>query len=394
MGLVCGWVLGIDYPHSVLLAAGVTLAYLLVSGMAGVTRNQQVQYVILISAFLVPLWLLVKKAGGAGLLPQLEYGSILSGVMEGRVSAAAGGQLAGTELEEARRALLPWGSGGGIYQFLALVFTLMVGTAGLPHILMRFYTVKSEQVARLSVLWGLFFIGLLYWSSPVYATLGKFWNPLGGREVADVIILSAPERAGLGLPFLGYLAAGALAAGISTVAGLLVAGASAVAHDWYATVLRPESSDEQRLFVGRVLTAALCFVVILTALEPPALIAQMVAMAFALAGNNIFPACLLAVWYSRANRYGALAGMVFGLVATLLAMVGWIARIPFFGDDGWLPATSSSLVVAPLALAINVIVSNITHDKITEESAARTDRVLRRLHQLPEATGADDAVAP
>jgi len=362
--------------------------------MAGVTRNQQVQYVILISAFLVPLWLLMKKAGGAGLLPQIEYGGLLSGVMEGRVSAAAGGQLSGADLEEARRALLPWGSGGGIYQFLALVFTLMVGTAGLPHILMRFYTVKSEQVARLSVLWGLFFIGLLYWSSPVYATLGKFWNPLGGREVADVIILSAPERAGLGQPFLGYLAAGALAAGISTVAGLLVAGAAAVAHDWYATVLRPESSDEQRLFVGRVLTAVLCFVVILTALEPPALIAQMVAMAFALAGNTIFPACLLAVWYSRANRYGALAGMVFGLVATLLAMVGWIAQIPFFGDNGLLPATSSSLIVAPLALAINVIVSNITHDKIDEESAARSDRVLRRLHQLPEPTGAGDAAEP
>jgi cation/acetate symporter len=384
MGLVCGWVLGMDYRQSVFFAAGVTLAYMLVSGMAGVTRNQQIQFLVLISAFLLPLWLLVRKAGGAGILPQLEYGSILSGIMEGKVSTAAGGQLLGEELAEARRIFLPWGTGGNIYHFIALVFTLMVGTAGLPHILIRFYTVRNEDVARRSVLWGLFFIGLLYWSSPVYAVMGKFWNPLGGKEVADVIILSAPERAGLGEAFLGYLASGALAAGISTVAGLLVAGASAVAHDWYATFLRPGSSETQQLFVGRLATAALCLIVILTALEPPALIAQIVAMAFAIAGNTIFPACVLAVWYSRSNKYGALAGMIFGLVVTLLAMGGWIARVEAFGDDGWLPATSSALLVCPLAFLINILVSNLTAERVAEESRANMDRVLRRLHQIPD----------
>jgi cation/acetate symporter len=296
MGLVCGWIFGMDYTASVFFAAGVTLTYMLISGMAGVTRNQQIQYVVLISAFLIPLWILIRKAGGAGILPQLEYGHIISDLMEGKVSAAAGGQLVGEDLITASKIFLPWGTGGTIYHFIALVFTLMAGTAGLPHIMVRFYTVKNEDVARKSVLWGLFFIGLLYWSSPVYAAMGKFWNPLGGKEVADVIILSAPERAGLGAAFLGYLAAGALAAGISTVAGLLVAGASAVAHDWYATVFRPNSSENQRLFVGRVFTAALCGIVILTALKPPALIAQIVAMAFAIAGNTIFPACVLAVW--------------------------------------------------------------------------------------------------
>ncbi len=123
----------------------------------------------------------------------------------------------------------------------------MVGTAGLPHIMIRFYTVKNEDVARKSVLWGLFFIGLLYWSSPVYAAMGKFWNPLGGQAVADVIILSAPEKAGLGIAFIGYLASGAMAAGLSTVAGLLVAGASAIAHDWYATIFKPDCTDRQAL---------------------------------------------------------------------------------------------------------------------------------------------------
>lgn len=379
IGLICGWIFGMDYTASVFFAAGVTLAYILVSGMAGVTRNQQIQYVVLISAFLIPLWILIRKAGGSGLLPQLEYGGILSGVMDGKF---AGGQLSGGELAEVRKAYLPWGA-GSFYQFVALVFTLMVGTAGLPHIMIRFYTVKNEDVARKSVLWGLFFIGLLYWSSPVYAAMGKFWNPLGGKAVADVIILSAPEKAGMGIAYIGYLAAGAMAAGLSTVAGLLIAGSSAIAHDWYATVLRPDCTDRQALLVGRVCTAVLCGVVILTALNPPALIAQIVAMAFAIAGNTIFPAVVLAVWYGKANKYGALAGMIWGLGMTLLAMAGWIAQVPMFGAEGVLPATSSALIVCPLAFAINIVVSNLTQEKVTAESAAKMDNILRKLHNLP-----------
>ncbi|WP_305044266.1 VC_2705 family sodium/solute symporter [Geoalkalibacter sp.] len=380
IGLVCGWIFGMSYASSVFFAAGVVLAYMLISGMSGVTRNQQIQYVVLISAFLIPLWSLMQKAGGSGILPQIEYGRLLSDLMEGKTAV---GVLEGEELDKATRAYLPWGTGGSIYHFIALVFTLMVGTAGLPHIMIRFYTVKNEDIARRSVLWGLFFIGLLYWSSPVYAALGKYWNPLGGRAVADVIILSAPERAELGIAFIGYLAAGAMAAGISTVAGLLVAGASAVAHDWYATVFRPDSTDKQQLLVGRLVTAALCAVVVLFALNPPALIAQIVAMAFAIAGNTIFPACVLAVWYSRANKYGALAGMTFGLALTLLAMTGWILNVPAFTATGLLPATSSALLVCPLAFLINIVVSNLTTDKVSENSLRRSDQVLRKLHNVP-----------
>ncbi|SDL36865.1 cation/acetate symporter [Geoalkalibacter ferrihydriticus] len=380
IGLICGWIFGMSYAASVFFAAGVVLAYMLISGMSGVTRNQQIQYVVLISAFLIPLWILMQKAGGTGILPQLEYGRLLSDLMEGKTAV---GVLEGEELMKATKAYLPWGTGGTIYHFIALVFTLMVGTAGLPHIMIRFYTVKNEDTARRSVLWGLFFIGLLYWSSPVYAALGKFWNPLGGRAVADVIILSAPERADLGIAFIGYLAAGAMAAGISTVAGLLVAGASAVAHDWYASVFRPNSTDKQQLFVGRVFTAVLCGIVVLIALNPPALIAQIVAMAFAIAGNTIFPACVLAVWYSRANKYGALAGMTFGLAMTLLAMFGWMLNVPAFTATGILPATSSALIVCPLAFLIIIIVSNLTQDKLSAASLDRSDQVLRKLHNMP-----------
>jgi cation/acetate symporter len=379
IGLICAWIFGMNYTASVFFAAGVVCAYMLISGMAGVTRNQQIQYVVLISAFIIPLWVLIRKAGGTGILPQLEYGHILSGLMQGKVAA---GHLAAAEAEKVREAYLPWG-GGSFYEFIALVFTLMVGTAGLPHIMIRFYTVKNEDVARKSVLWGLFFIGLLYWSSPVYAAMGRFWNPLGGQAVADVIILSAPEKAGLGISFIGYLASGAMAAGLSTVAGLLVAGASAIAHDWYATVFKPDCTDRQALLIGRIFTAVLCGIVVLTALNPPALIAQIVAMAFAIAGNTIFPAVVLAVWYGKANKYGALAGMVWGLGMTLLAMAGWIAKIPFFGAEGLLPATSSALIVCPLAFLINIVVSNLTQSRVSAESAEKMDNILRKLHNLP-----------
>jgi len=388
MGLVCGWIFGMDYRHSVILAAGITLAYMLVSGMTGVTRNQQLQYVILITAFAVPLWVLMRKSGGSGLFPPLEYGRLLSGVMDGRT---AGGQLEGEALAEVRRIFLPWGSGGDIYSFLALVFTLMVGTAGLPHIMVRFYTARSEETARRSVLWGLFFIGLLYWASPVYAVMGRFWNPRGGQEVADMIILSAPELADLGQVFLGYLAAGALAAGISTVASLLMTAASAVAHDWYSTVLHPHCSEKEQLLIARVFTGIVCVFVVVIALNPPALIAQIVAMAFAVAGTTIFPACVLAVWDSGSNRYGALAGMVFGLVMTLIAMFGWIARIPLFGDGGLLSATSSALIICPLAFLINIAVSRLTAEKVAAATFDHSDVILRRLHNLPARAAADEA---
>jgi cation/acetate symporter len=168
-----------------------------------------------------------------------------------------------------------------------------------------------------------------------------------------------------------------------------VAGASAIAHDWYATVFKPGCSDRQALRVGRLFTAVLCGIVVLTALHPPALIAQIVAMAFAVAGNTIFPACVLAVWWGKSNRYGALAGMSFGLAVTLLAMWGWVAEVPFFMDNGLLPATSSSLIVAPLAFLINIVVSLLTQKRVSAASAERMDGVLRRLHALPQPTQAE-----
>jgi cation/acetate symporter len=174
-----------------------------------------------------------------------------------------------------------------------------------------------------------------------------------------------------------------MAAGLSTVAGLLVAGASAIAHDWYAAVLKPDCTDKQELMVGRIVTAALCGIVILIALNPPALIAQIVAMAFSIAGNTIFPVVVLGIWYSKSNKYGAVASMIWGLGMTLLAMTGWMLGIEFFGPDGLIPATSSALIVCPIGFLINIIVSNVMAEKISDETADKSDDILRKLHNLP-----------
>jgi len=371
IALISGWIFGMGYKASVFFAAGIVLVYMLLSGQKGVTRNQQIQYVVLITGFLLPLFIIfhkyAKQLGTPGILPQIEYGAVIANHVAPKVPYY----------------LTPWAK-GNYYQLVALVFTLMVGTAGLPHILVRFYTVKDEDVARKSVVWGLFFIGLLYWSSPAYAALGHFFNPAGGKKVADVIILSAPERAGLGLGFMGYLASGALAAGLSTVAGLMVAGAAAIAHDWYATVFKPNSSDAERIRMARIFTVVLVGVVVLTGLHPPALIAQIVAMAFAIAGSAIFPLMVLGVWYGKTNKYGALAGALVGLIGAIVAMIGWINKVKFFGPHGIMPATSSALILAPLNAIVNIIVSNATQDKLTEEDIRKANECLKVMHDIKE----------
>ncbi len=377
IGLICGWIFGMSYVPSVFLTAGLTLIYMLMSGQKGVTRNQQIQYVILISAFLIPLFIIFnkysKEIGTPGILPQIEYGSIVSNFIDNPQD----------KLHFVKNFTTPWHH-GNFYQVVALIFTLMVGTAGLPHILVRFYTVKDEHVARTSIVWGLFFIGLLYWSSPAYAALGQFFNPNAGKKIADLIILSSPEKAGLPIGFIGFLASGAFAAGISTVAGLMVAGAAAIAHDWYATVFRPNSTEAERIKMARVFSGVIIAIVIFTGLHPPALIAQIVAMAFAVAGSAIFPLMVLGVWSGKTNKYGAITSALIGLLGSVIAMIGWINNVPFFGAKGIMPATSSALILTPLAMIANVIVSNATQHLLTEEDIRKANEVMRQLHNIKE----------
>ncbi len=350
IAMMFSWVFGMSYETSVIVGTAVVLAYIIISGMLGATKNMQFQYVIIITAFIFPLIFIAKKMGYFYLIPQIGYGSAVWDL--GHKYASDPNNL---------RYVQPWGV-ASTYKWIALCFTLMVGTAGLPHVLSRFYVVPNTRDARWSVVWGLFFIGLLYWSSPAYAAFARVQNAIAGvqpvKALADAIVVTAAEKAGLPQWFCGYLASGAISAAFSTVSGLLLAAGSAVSHDIYFRVINPNASEGSRMMVSKVAVFALGLIVVIFAIKPFALIAQIVAMAFAIAGNTIFPTFLLGVWWSRSNKQGCIAGMLTGLVLTAFF---------FFwgkGNSHWLaqliPFTSSSLILMPVALIVNIIVSSIT----------------------------------
>jgi len=251
--------------------------------------------------------------------------------------------------------------------FLALVLCLMVGTASLPHILMRYYTTPSVREARKSVFWSLFFIFLLYFTAPALAVLAKFevYSSLVGSSFAalpawvsnwaavdatlmkivdinsdgivqlaeitiggDLIVLATPEIAGLPYVISGLVAAGGLAAALSTADGLLLTIANALSHDVYYKMLDPHASTVRRLTVAKTLLLVVAAIAAYTASLKPGNILFLVGAAFSLAASSFFPALVLGVFWKRANRLGAILGMVAGLGVCIYYMV---ITYEFFG---------------------------------------------------------------
>jgi cation/acetate symporter len=167
IGLMFKWVMGIDYAWAVIIGGAVVLAYTLISGMLGVTKNMQIQYVIIIISFLIPLFILTFKFDYFWLLPQVGYGSVVSDAVAG-IPLAESQQLVNSfghdfAIVPAPEYVMPWdpATGKTFYQWIAIAFSLMIGTAGLPHVIQRFYVVPKARDARWSVVWGLFFICVL-----------------------------------------------------------------------------------------------------------------------------------------------------------------------------------------------------------------------------------------
>ena len=348
IGMIFSFMFDIDYLHGVMFGGLAVVSYLVLSGMLGVPRNQQLLYGVIGVSFIVPLMWLARKLGYFWLLPQFGYGVAIGDLSrQFHIDFAA-----------------PFAH-GSLFDWCALCFTLMVGTAGLPHVLSRFYTVPNIRDARWSVVWGLFFIALIYWSAPAYAVFGKLLEarqgqglaPEAARSMADIVVLKTVVTAGLPGWLVGVLAAGTLSAAFFTVAGLLMTGAASISYDIYYSILNPRASETARMQVAKGGTLALAAVVLLLALHPPGLIVEITAVAFALAGNTIFPLFLLGIWWGRANRQGAIAGMLTGIVCTfaqpLLAGV-----FPQLGS--WFPLTSSALCGAPLVICVMIAVSLAT----------------------------------
>lgn len=380
IGLMFRWILGIEYTWAVIIGGTVVLAYTLISGMLGVTKNMQIQYVIIIISFLVPLFILNFKFDYFWLLPQIGYGSVVSDVVSGiplnetaQLYNSVGHSFATVPAPEFA---MPWdpATGKTFFQWIAIAFSLMIGTAGLPHVIQRFYVVPKARDARWSVVWGLFFICILYWSAPAYAVFGKALSahPEVGKLAKDAIVVYTAQLGGVHPLIVGFLAAGGVSAAFSTVSGLLVAGSSAFAHDLYVKVINPDAKPKNQLLAARLGTVLMAIIVTVIALAELALIGQLVAVAFSLAGCTIFPLFLLGIWWSGSNRQGAIAGLIVGGLVSAVALTYFIAgkmgaTLPAHEFISyWLEAWYFAIFGAPLAIIANIVVSKMTRETPVE----------------------------
>ncbi len=397
---------------------GILLCSML-GGMRAVTWTQVAQYIVLIIAYLVPVFWMSNKQG-FGLIPQLVYGDAVARITEleqlhglgtlEAVSGAAGGLRALTVpyAEAGQGALASW-------KFVTLVLCMMAGTASLPHILMRYFTTPSVKAARQSVAWSLFFIFLLYCTAPALATFVKLqildpnlstsligksitevnalewvqkWSNVGFLQVidangdgilqlneffmrGDIVVLATPEIAGLPYVISGLVAAGGMAAAMSTADGLLLAIANALSHDLYYKIIDPNAETKKRLLVARALLlgigAAGAFVASLKLTS----ILGAVAWAFDFACSGLLFPIVLGIWWKRANRQGAIAGMIGGFVAG----TWYLYMVRFAGMDPWIGIDHLrfGIIGMPVSLICMVVVSLMTPEPDAEIQAMVDD---------------------
>jgi cation/acetate symporter len=389
-GVVIGRLFEIDAKLGTMIGVVLIAFYAAFGGMKGITWTQVAQYIILIIAYLIPVIFMSLQLTSSP-LPWLSYGELV-------------GKMGELDRELGISEYFAPFTNGTKWQFLALMFTLMAGTAGLPHVIVRFYTVSTMKAARWSGAWALLFIGLLYLSAPAYAAFSRFilmtkvagskiselpawtktWVDTGKLQVADgngdgvlqwseliisndIVVMATPEIANLGAFVIGLVAAGAMAAALSTAGGLMIAISSAFAHDIYYRVMKPNATEKTRLNVARISIVVATLLAGIIALNPPGAITQIVAWAFALASGTFFPALILGVWWKRSNAQGVIAGMLVGLAVTL----GYIFAAKYGGFTilGIID-TGAGVFGATAAILANVVVSLATpapSQKIQEE---------------------------
>jgi cation/acetate symporter len=429
VGIITSRFLGIDFAVGVFVGLGGILVCSLLGGMKAVTWTQVAQYLILIIAYLAPVTVMSYKHTGVP-VSEIMYGQILQKIdarekqlnadpAEAAVrekwaeqAAALGERLKDPATPAAEKEKIAAAQQSAVAaskpiklylqpfartdrkNMLALTFCLMVGTAGLPHILMRYYTVPSVRDARSSVGWSLFFISLLYFTAPAYAAFARWevlstligskiadlpawtthWAQVGLVAVkdmnldgilqlgeltlgADAIVLATPEIAGLPYVISGLVAAGGLAAALSTADGLLLTISNALSHDLYYKVLDPSASIMRRLTISRAMLVVTAAIAAWAATFKLTIIVELVAWAFSIAAASFFPALVMGVWDKRANKAGAIAGMSLGFCVTVFYMIG--SR--FYGLDWWgIKTVSSGIFGIPAGFLAIYAVSRMT----------------------------------
>ncbi|HUP22601.1 MAG TPA: sodium:solute symporter family protein [Thermoanaerobaculia bacterium] len=405
VGVVFSRFLEIDVTSGVLVGTGLVFFYAVLGGMKGITYTQVAQYWVLIAAYLVPAIAISLRMTGH-FVPQLGFGAALQG------GESAGVFLLET-LDQLHRdlgfpeytaAFVPGKK--SMIDVTAITLALMVGTAGLPHVLVRFYTVKSARAARWSAFWALVFIAVLYTTAPAVAAFARvnLLHTLSGKPYAevpewfskweqtgllkfddkngdgnidyladparneltvdrDIIVLANPEIADLPAWVVALVAAGGLAAALSTAAGLLLVIASAISHDLGKSILLPELSGERELVLARIAAGGAVVVAAYFGINPPGFVAEVVAFAFGLAASSFFPILVLGVFSKRTTREGAIAGMVTGIGFTAAYIVWFRFVHPEAGADRWLLGISPEGIGAvgmALNFAVAIAVSRFT----------------------------------
>jgi cation/acetate symporter len=379
VGIVFSRFLQVDINHGVFIGMLIVAFFAVLGGMKGITWTQVAQYSVLIVAYLIPTIALAWMLTGNP-VPQIAFAT--SDIVERLNQIQADLGFAEYTSPFANKPM---------QDVLFITIALMVGTAGLPHVIVRFYTVKSVRAARYSAGWALFFIAILYTSAPALAAFARYnlvtslhdkpieeiqttdwvskWAKTGllefndkngdGRiqlhvdaalsEIAidrDIIVLSTPEVAALAPWVIALVAAGGLAAALSTASGLLLVISSSIAHDLYYRLINPKANERQRVLVGRMMIVFAVFVAGYFGIHPMGFVAEVVAFAFGLAAASFFPVIVLGIFDKRTNRAGAVAGMIVGLGFTTF----YITAIKYFGMQPWLGISAEGIGTAGMLL--------------------------------------------
>lgn len=365
-GVVFSKFLEVDIDTGVYIGVVIILFYAVLGGMKGVTYTQVAQYCVLIFAFMVPaIFISIQMTGNP--VPQIGMGSTLadgSGTYLIDKLNSLSIELGFTEYTSGTKSMV---------DVIAITLALMVGTAGLPHVIIRFFTVKKVKDARKSAGLALLFIAILYTTAPAISIFArtnlittvsnqeyinmpgwfKTWENTGlitfddknkdgkiqyvadkgTNELTidnDIIVLANPEIADLPNWVIALVAAGALAAALSTAAGLLLVISSAISHDLIKRIIKPDISDKGELWAARIAATVAVVIAGYFGIHPPGFVAAVVALAFGLAAASFFPAIILGIFYKKMNKEGAVSGMIVGM----LFMLFYILKFKFGIFDG------------------------------------------------------------
>ncbi|HGS4983870.1 TPA: sodium:solute symporter family protein [Vibrio parahaemolyticus] len=435
VGVAFGRFLEVDYSTGLLIGMCIVFMYAVLGGMKGITYTQIAQYCVLILAYTIPaIFISLQLTGNP--IPQIGLGSTMAGTdvyLLDRLDQVVT-ELGFSEYTTQVR--------GDTLNMFVYTMSLMIGTAGLPHVIIRFFTVPKVRDARTSAGWALVFIAILYTTAPAVSAMARLnlmdtVNPAPGQHLAyderptwfknwektgllgfddkngdgninytsdaatnelkvdnDIMVLANPEIAKLPNWVIALVAAGGLAAALSTAAGLLLAISSAISHDLIKGVINPNISEKKELLASRISMAVAIAVAGYLGLHPPGFAAGTVALAFGLAASSIFPALMMGIFSKSINKEGAIAGMIAGISITLF-YVFQHKGILFIADWTYLESWGSNwfLGIEPNAFgAIGALFNFIVAFAVSKVTAETPQEVKDLVEHVRVPVGAGSAV--